>query len=110
LDEEEDGADVWALGVSGRREVRAAAAVARRIGLAQELSWASTRGKNGKRERGKRAGGGIGPAGRKLGKEEKKRFCFSFSIALFQIYFQKVFETFLHLNQIQSSQKYNAAA
>jgi hypothetical protein len=61
----------------------------------------------GRRPAGRR---GAGPTGRKRGKEEKKRFCFSFSIALFQIHFQKVFETFLHLNQIQSSQKYNAAA
>jgi hypothetical protein len=37
--DEEDGADVRALGVSGRREVRMAAVVAHWIGLAQELSW-----------------------------------------------------------------------
>jgi hypothetical protein len=59
-------------------------------------TWAGPRPVKGGRGRGEEA---CGPAGSwtnkpKARKRGEKRFCFSFSIALFQIHFQKVFETF----------------
>jgi hypothetical protein len=55
-------------------------------------AWAGPRLVKGGRGRGERKLAGWLGVGTKRGGE--KRFCFSFSIALFQIHFQKVFETF----------------
>jgi hypothetical protein len=104
LDEGEDDANVRFLGVSGRREVRAAAAVARQIGLAQEggRKDACAARPSGRRQQ---ATGPLGPE-RGSGKEKK----FPFSDLIFQIQFSIVFEYLLNFDSNQSSQKYNATA
>ena len=65
-------------------------------------SWASPGRKRG--EGGERAGGGkLGQQARMRKGGERRRNSFLFSEPIFQIRFQRVFESFWHLGQNQTS-------
>jgi flagellar biosynthesis/type III secretory pathway protein FliH len=59
-------------------------------------NWAGPRRneREGKKKRGEQAGWKLGQQAGKEEGREKRRFYFSFSKLIFQIHFQKVFESF----------------